>query len=77
MKHKCEHCRWWSGNMHADIYPIYGDCRISAPNADVEGAALWPSTGADDWCGKFEARDDRAARLLGTKYMAGADGEAA
>lgn len=77
MKLKCENCRWWSGNAINDILPIYGECRLSGPKPDGEGAAIWPSTGSDDWCGQWRTKDDRAARLLGTKYLAGSDGEAA
>ncbi len=74
-KQICTYCKWWSPNTTTDLVALYGQCRVGAPIADSEGAGLWPTTGADDWCGKFQDHDDRAARLLGTKYMT--DGEAA
>lgn len=70
MKLKCENCRWW--DMGAS--QSFGQCRFNAPTMDEAGFGVWPQTGSVAWCGKFEARDDRAARLLGTKYLAGSDG---
>jgi hypothetical protein len=74
MKLKCEHCRWWEA---VGISESWGQCHLNPPTIDAAGQGTWPLTRCTSWCGKFETRDDRAARLLGTKYMAGETGEAA
>lgn len=73
----CKQCKWW--NSVGEISGIHvGECRQGAPGLDhANGRAWWPQTIWGDMCGSFEYHDDRAARLLGTKYMNRSKGEAA
>lgn len=73
-KEICLFCRWfreWEDAIKAGY--DFGECRVNPPVADREMNGKWPTVRAEDWCGKFqEHRDDhedRATRLLGTKYM--------
>lgn len=74
-KRICQYCKWWrqnfeSGELPAENYA--GECRVDSPVVILAprraAEAAWPETFGHDWCGKFEFRDDRAARLLGTRY---------
>ena len=64
----CLYCKWWleSGDEG------FGQCRRHAPSGEE-----FPQTMSNDWCGDFTERsadpEDRASRLLGTKYMKGDD----
>jgi hypothetical protein len=62
----CENCKWWDFVL-GDI----GKCRIKSPSVAENGDAIWPVTGRQSWCGDFSPKDDRASRLLGTKFMKG------
>lgn len=68
----CGNCKWWD-QSYAKVDPSIGwqgQCRAHFPAIDPEtGGAVWPVTYGADGCGCFKHRDDRAARLLQTKYM--------
>jgi hypothetical protein len=70
MSDKCENCRWWNWIRAANEHGRQGECRLHGPKAgpDVR-KAIWPITYDGDSCGDFKHRDDRATRLLQTKYM--------
>jgi hypothetical protein len=55
----CEHCVWWCGSVKNGVNAsgpfrteVAGECRALPPSPDPDtGAAIWPTTDADDWCG--------------------------
>lgn len=75
----CANCKWWTINTKnvADErrHGAFGYCRFNPPVMGDHDCDRWPCTVGDEWCGRFEYRDHRAARLLRTKYMT--KGEAA
>ena len=53
----CNLCEWW---VSAAADAAFGTCRAHPPTVD-QGAAVWPSTASDEWCGAFRIGE----RLLG------------
>lgn len=56
MTRACRNCQWW------DADGLVGACRGAPPSVvvDIGGGeeTVWPTTGADDWCGAFRIRED-------------------
>lgn len=54
---KCNDCKYWKQN-YVKRKP-HGECRYNPPVVIVNdtNATVFPRTNADDWCGRFKARD--------------------
>ena len=61
MTGRCETCRFWRRVKHPE--PM-GTCRtrppvaLAAGNPNAPSGWGWPVTKAEDWCGKYQARED-------------------
>jgi hypothetical protein len=60
MKTRCSDCKYWDYSKSN-----FGFCRFNAPIPTIikgetteEYILVWPSTGRDDFCSKFEAARD-------------------
>ena len=45
VKENCGRCLWWN--------PPDETCRVAGPVRTESGLGDWPSTDAEDWCGRF------------------------
>jgi len=57
----CVTCRYWRNLGRDKVGDLEGYCRRRAPQAwmgpdNRSERPQWPLTGADDWCGEWEAR---------------------
>jgi hypothetical protein len=52
----CATCEWWDQKTSRNR----GLCRILPPrkNGGDEGEYNWPTTYDEDWCGKFQAKEE-------------------
>lgn len=75
-KQICQYCAAWKENGFAEDGKFMGtgggECRLHGPTLNSPHGK-WPETQGGDWCLEFQERpidpDDRASRLLNTKYM--------
>lgn len=58
-ENRCESCRFWDTSTHAEHLPDGGFCRVLPPSLDKRlGIARWPTTEAEDWCGRWNPDDE-------------------
>lgn len=48
----CWSCRFWSRQTDQN-----GHCRKARPLIGKDGMAVWPTTGINDWCGRYNRVD--------------------
>lgn len=62
MAQQCKNCRFWQKVARTRMGALQGECRINPPSVfpgpefQADRVTLWPRTGADEWCGRFQAK---------------------
>jgi|BioPla2DNA2_1021312.scaffolds.fasta_scaffold53946_3 hypothetical protein len=61
----CENCKYWELETENDNHEfVYGYCHFNPPqivfdNKQLREFFLFPRVFNDDWCGKFEVKEDK------------------
>lgn len=54
----CLSCKFWATvkvmRSPNDAVSFIGKCKKNAPIVGADGAAVWPTTDAEDWCASYE-----------------------